>query len=120
MTLLLLKKTIYISSCAIPKRDSSKESALKTWPSISSSHLHSSPPLWGENKAELFHDVTDRLNHYLHHVDEVQKEFLGVLLPVSGKFWVPLSNEGFKHAWSNAILHTLQITRWKRKVVIIS
>lgn len=77
------------------------------------------PLLWEENQAGLFHDLPDRLNHYLHHVDEVQKEFLGILLSVSRKFWVPLSDEGLKHAWSNAILHTLQITMWKRKVVII-
>lgn len=90
---------------------------------LSASIASFSPPLLttllqGE-KAGLSHDLTDRLNHYLHHVDEVQKEFLGILLSVSGEFWVSLSNEGLKHAWSNAILHTLQITRWKRKVVII-
>lgn len=78
-------------------------------PSVSMASF-SHPLLWGENKAGLFHDLTDRLNDYLHHVDEVQKEFLGILLSVSGKFWVPLSNERLKHAGSNAILHTLQIT----------
>lgn len=119
------------------------ESALKTWPSTSPSppwqvldgpfpcvlsSLCSDcqlltptphPLLWEENQAGLFHGMPNRLNHYLHHVDEVQKKFLGILLSVSGKFWVPLSNEGLKHAWSNAILHTLQITMWKRKVVTI-
>lgn len=133
-----------MTSPAVPfPKNFSTESALKTWPSTSpsppwqvldgpfpcvlslsllrlpNSHPHSSPLAVGRKSSWTFHGMPDRLNHYLHHVDEVQKEFLGILLSVSGKFWVALSNEGLKHAWSNAILHTLQITMWKRKVVTI-
>lgn len=39
-----------------------------------------------------------RKGHYLHHVNEVEKELLGVLLPIGGKLRVTPSHEGFEHA----------------------
>lgn len=84
---------------------------------LPASHIYISCPVTARKKARLFQNQRNKLSHYLHHVDEVQKEFLGILLPVSGKFRVSLSNEGLKHAWSNAILYTLQISRWKKEVV---
>lgn len=88
-------------------------------PNASISPPYLTPFLQQENKARLFQNQRYELSRYLHHVDEVQKEFLGVLLSVSGKLRVSLSDQGLKHAGSNAVLHTLQRTWWKRKVVTV-
>lgn len=45
---------------------------------------------------------------YLHHVYEVKKKLLRVLLTISGKFSVAPPNEGFEHAWRNANLVSLK------------
>lgn len=44
---------------------------------------------------------------YLHHVDKVKKELLGILLPVGGELRVTLANEGLEHPRGNAILNFL-------------
>lgn len=44
---------------------------------------------------------------YLHHVDEVKKELLGILLPVGGELRVTLANEGLEHPRGDAILNFL-------------
>lgn len=44
---------------------------------------------------------------YLHHVDEVKKELLGILLSVGGELRVTLANEGLEHPRGNAILNFL-------------
>lgn len=47
------------------------------------------------------------LSPYLHHVDEVKEELLGILLPVGGELRVTLANEGLEHPRGNAILNFL-------------
>lgn len=47
------------------------------------------------------------LSPYLHHVDKVKKELLGILLPVGGELRVTLANEGLEHSRGNAILNFL-------------
>lgn len=46
-------------------------------------------------------------SRYLHHVDEVKEELLGILLPVGGELGVALANEGLEHPRGDAILHLL-------------
>lgn len=48
---------------------------------------------------------------YLHHVDKVKKELLGILLPVGGELGVTLANEGLEHPRGNAILNFLGTAR---------
>lgn len=45
---------------------------------------------------------------YLHHVYEVKKKLLSILLPISGKFRVAPPNEGVEHAWCYANLVSLE------------
>lgn len=44
---------------------------------------------------------------HLHHVDKVQEELLGILLPVGGELGVTLANEGLEHPRGDAILDFL-------------
>lgn len=48
---------------------------------------------------------------YLHHVDKVQEELLGVLLPIGGEFRVAFAHQRLKHTWGNAVLNSLQRER---------
>lgn len=52
-------------------------------------------------------DSLPSLSPYLHHVDKVKEELLGILLPVSGELRVALANEGLEHPRGNAILNFL-------------
>lgn len=47
------------------------------------------------------------LSPYLHHVDQVKEELLGILLSVGGELGVTLANEGLEHSRGNAILNFL-------------
>lgn len=44
---------------------------------------------------------------YLHHVDKVKEEFLGILLPICGELGVAFANESLEHSRGNAILSFL-------------
>lgn len=44
---------------------------------------------------------------YLHHVDKVKEEFLGILLPICGELGMAFANEGLEHSRGNAILNFL-------------
>lgn len=48
---------------------------------------------------------------YLHHVDKVKEELLGILLSVGGELRVALANEGLEHPRGNAILNFLDRAR---------
>lgn len=47
------------------------------------------------------------LGPYLHHVDKVKEELLGILLSVGGELGVTLANEGLEHPRGDAILNFL-------------
>lgn len=51
----------------------------------------------------LFHNFS-----HLHLVDDVQEEFVGILLPVGGELGVPPADQSLEHAWRDALLLVLE------------
>ncbi len=45
---------------------------------------------------------------YLHQVDEVQEELVGILLSVGGKLWVSPADQGLQHPGRDALLLVLK------------
>lgn len=60
-----------------------------------------------------------RKRSYLHQVDKMQKEFLGILLSIWGELWMAFADQSLKHSGRNPSVLLLQSKKFSRHWKVI-